>query len=121
MVSHLLLCYCGLDVRYRVIYVLSRYVWAERNHDPQRSKKYDSTMNAPGRKCLMLDTPDRESNAPKRRLIPTSRGTQGVPPEMVSQIAIFRLVGSPKRKAHKPQKIAQVGKGKYFCVSLKES
>ena len=83
---------------------------------------YDSTMNAPGRKRLMPDTPDRESSAPKRRrLIPTNRGTQGVPPEMVSQIANFRLVGSPKRKAYKPRKRAQVGEGKYFCVSLKES
>ena len=79
-------------------------------------------MDAPGRKRLMPDTPDRESRALKRRrLIPTSRGTQGVPPEMVSQIANFRLVRSPKRKAYKPRKRTQVGEGKYFCVSLEES
>lgn len=133
MVSHLVLRYAkssGMRLRarrrYRVVYAHSRYGLAERNLDRslaqqiQRSKKRDPTMNAPGGKRLMPDTPDRESSAPKRRrLVPTSRGTQGVPPEMASQVANFRLVGSPKRKAYKPRKRRQVGEGKYFCVKRK--
>ena len=69
---------------------------------------------APGGKRRMQDTPDREASAAKRRrLIPTSHGTQGVPPEMASQVANFRLVGSPKRKAYKPRKRTPVSESKY--------
>ena len=53
----------------------------------------------------MPDTPDRRVSAAKRRrLIPTSSGTRGVPSEMAAQVANFRLVGSPKQKAYKPRK-----------------
>ena len=49
----------------------------------------------------MPDIPDRRASAAKRRrLIPTSIGTRGVPSEMAAQVANFRLVGSPKRKAY---------------------
>ena len=69
--------------------------------------------SARGSKRRMPDTPDRAASAAKkRRLIPTSRGTRGVPPGMSSRIANFRLVGSPKRKAYKPQKRTPVGESK---------
>ena len=74
---------------------------------------------APGGKRHIPDTPDREVSASKRRrFIPTGRGTQGVPPEMAAQMANFRLVGSPKRKAYKPRKRTPVGDGKYLCVKI---
>lgn len=62
-----------------------------------------------GKRSLPLSssTPDRQPSAPKRRqLVPDTRNptVSRIPPEMAGQMATFRLVGSPKRKAYKPVK-----------------
>ena len=80
----------------------------------QHSRSEMDARPASSGKRRMPDTPDREaSTAKRRRLIPMSHGTGGVPPEMAAQVANFRLMGNPKQNAYKPRKRTPVGESKY--------